>query len=551
MSKLLNFLVLGAIFLVARPGTSASRAEIEESLRPKKFVLSIGVNKFQSDLWHDLRYASKDAQDVYQAFTSESIGFDGGMLVTETPSSPTVSKAEIEQAFERLYQSNRNDEDMIVVYISSHGTVAYKDGGQTLGRYIITSDTDPKNLKETAIDYDELMESFSRLKSRKKVLILAFCHSGVGKSILTPQMKRALASLKSAYFQEPIYERAEGSIVLTASGWKEPALEDSNLQNDVYTHFLLKGLEQDQNGDGAVSITEAHTFASNMTYQYTQGRQRPSAIMELLGADPMVVKGTINNKSRASLYSLMGRFSRLLVSVDGKDMGALEKGIVVPEGKVRLTLRDPESEKVVADRVVSFEAGREYSVANYLIPRLPHTLTVGSHSLAFAQSNIREGYAPSTIHGVRLQYRLDEAIDIYDLSLGLSYLPSISETITAEGRKFKQDRQIGIVSASLGIRHSLRSLTASDKSLRTELKMGAGPSVMFVKRDVEEEAFDTPNSATAVLGGTALVGLDMILPYHLVKLGVDAELSAYQNFTNESDPVIWSASSSIYMGTFW
>ena len=280
MSKLLK-LLSSALILIPSLSMAASRAEIEESLRPKKFVLSIGVNTFESDVWRDLRYAGKDAKDVYDAFTSNKVKFDGGMLVTQGALNKPVTKDDIDRSFARLYQSNRNEEDMVVVYISSHGTVAYKEGGK-IGRYIITSDTDPKRLKETAIDYDKLMERFSGLRSRKKVLILAFCHSGVGKSVLTPEMKRALASLKSAYFQEPIHNRAEGSIVLTASGWKEPALEDSNLKNDVYTHFLLRGLDRDQNGDGAVSITEAHTFASNMTYQYTQGRQRPSAIMELL-----------------------------------------------------------------------------------------------------------------------------------------------------------------------------------------------------------------------------------------------------------------------------
>ena len=60
------------------------------------------------------------------------------------------------------------------------------------------------------------MKQFNRLKSRKKVLILAFCHSGVGKSLLTPAMKRALASLKSPYFEEPIQTYSEGPIILTS-----------------------------------------------------------------------------------------------------------------------------------------------------------------------------------------------------------------------------------------------------------------------------------------------------------------------------------------------
>ena len=472
------------------------------------------------------------------------------MLVTENALKKPVTKSEVWKAINRLDQSVRNEEDMVVVYLSTHGTVAYKEDGK-IGRYIITSDTDPKNLRATAVDYDALMVAFSNIKSRKKVLILAFCHSGVGKSVLTPQMKRALASYKSAYFEEPIYERSEGSIILTASGWKEPALEDSNLKNDVYTHFLLKGLKEDQNRDGAVSITEAHTFASNMTYSYTKGRQRPSAIMELLGADPMIVSGKVNKDARASLYSLMGRFSNLLVSVDGKNLGAIEKGLVVPEGKVRLTIKDPSNKKILADRVVQFDAGREYSIANYLNPRLPNNLLVGSHSMAFAQDSIRQGYAPNTAHGVRLQYRLEEAVSIYDLALNLNYLPQITEDITVDSLNFTQTRTMASGSATLGGRSRVRWLSLNDKSLRTELKYGLGPSLLFVNREVREGAFDIPNTSTVVGGATALTGIDMILPYHLVKLSIDAELNTYKNFTDENESLLWAGSLSLSIGTFW
>ncbi|NRA64709.1 MAG: caspase family protein [Pseudobacteriovorax sp.] len=353
------------------------------SFQPRKLVYSIGLNNFKSKTWRDLRFAGKDAKDLYSAFTSNSVGFDGGLLMTEASQrSSFVTKKQILAGFEKIKRANKFEDDTIIVYISTHGTVAYKKDG-SLGRYIITGDSDPQNLAETAIDYDEFVSSFNRLKSRKKVLILAFCHSGVGKSVLTPQMKRALAQLKSPYFEEPIHERSESSVILTASGWREPALEDQKLQNDVYTYFLLKGFENDTNKDGAVSITEAHSYAAQMTYRFTQGRQRPSAIMELLGADPIIIKGRVKEPSGASLYSLMGRFSRLLVSVDGKNLGSLEKGVAVPDGKVRLTIKDPGSKKVVADRVVNFEAGREYSVSDFLSPRLPHTVVVGAKLLSF------------------------------------------------------------------------------------------------------------------------------------------------------------------------
>lgn len=550
MKNYLNLIIILASIYNYESIFARNADEIAESLRTKKLVLSIGINSFSNSDWRPLRYAEKDAKNVYESFIDSNVGFDGGLLLTQTANKRSVTRHDVFRALEKLNQTAKNEDDMVVVYISSHGTVGYKDDG-SIGRYIITSETDPQNLSSTAIDYDKLIEKFESLKSRKKVLILAFCHSGVGKSVLTPQMKRALANYKSAYFDEPVQERSEGTIILTASGWKEPALEDSRLKNDVYTHFLLKGLGEDQNGDGAVSITEAHTFASNMTYSYTKGRQRPSAIMELLGADPMIVSGKLNADSRASLYSLMGRFSNLLVSVDGKNLGAIEKGLVVPEGKVRLTIKDPKSQDVIADRVVNFEAGREYSISNYLAPSLPHNIFVGAHSLNFFQESVRDGYAPTSLLGPSIQYRRDEAISIYDLSLNLQHIPEVNESIkTDRGEKIQQTRQTITASLNLGLRNRIRSLSFQN-SLRSEFKMAAGPAALLMKRVVSEEAYYEVEQISLVGGLNLLTGVDFILPYHLVKFSLDAEVKAFKNFTNEGGPLTAAGTLSLSVGTFW
>ncbi len=529
----------------------ADKKLIEESLRPKKLVLAIGVNNFNDELWRDLSFSGKDAGDVFSKFTSSQVGFDGGLLInSEALKKPLVEKRDIENALTKIAESNRLKDDTIVVYISTHGTVAYKEDGK-IGRYIITSDTDPKNLRETAIDYDQFLERFNKLRSRKKVLILAFCHSGVGKSVLTPQMKRALANFKSPYFDQPIQQRSEGSIILTASGWREPALEDNQLKNDVYTHFLLDGFNQDKNGDGAVSITEAHTHASSMTYSYTKGRQRPSAIMELLGADPIIIKGKVRKTGRASLYSLLSQYANLLVSVDGKNMGSLEKGLVVPDGKVRLTLMEPETKKIVADRVVKFEAGREYSVANYLVPRLPHSFLVGARSFYFLSDKIRAGYASSDTNMLDLNYRLEEAYDIYDLFIRASYAFKNNETIEVNDTKVGQERSMGILDVQLGSSTSIQKLTTKDRFIRTQGRFAAGISLLYIDRFVSNESFYEQSGKRLVPGLSSTIGIDMIMPYHLIKFGTELTIGAHQNFTDEGNAIILSTSGSIFLGTFW
>ncbi len=533
----------------------AADAAVVEGLRPKKFILSIGVGTFQSPLWHELRFARKDAQDMYDYFKAPAQAFDGGLLLTDKDQ--PVSADSIVKAFDRLNQDNRNEEDTVVVYVSTHGTVAYKDDGK-IGRYIITSETDPQNTKKTALDYDRLMELFQQLKSRKKVLILAFCHSGVGKSILTPEMKRALAQLKAPYFEEPIQERSEGSIVLTASGWREPALEDERLQNDVYTHFLIQGFNRDRNGDGAVSITEAHAFASQATYEYTQGRQRPSAIMELLGSDPVLVSGSIRKKDKgASLFSLMDRFSKLVVSIDGKNYGSIAKGLTVPDGDVRLTLKDPDSQKVLADRVVNFQAGREYSVANYLLPRLPNHLGLGLRNFQFLNSKVNKGYTPKPVQGMDLRYVLEEAFWLYDLVAELSFFPEQNEKIEVNDypdRRFEQKRSMLAGMLGTSRRMTLSSLSSTDRSVRTEARWILGVNSLLLKRVIDDRdgaAFEQRDKLVASGGLSLGSGLDTMWVYHLIRAGVEVRLDLVRNFTDEKTSFLMAPTFAAHIGTFW
>lgn len=555
LARSLNLAFLLWLSLLVSPFVqAATQNPVVEGLRPKKFVLSIGVGQFDNPMWHPLRYARKDAEDIYRYFRQDEQTFDGGELLTD--GEKPISPSDVQKVFERLQQDNRNEDDTVLVYLSTHGTVAYKEDGK-IGRYIILSGTDPQNMKNTAFDYDQLIELFQKLKSRKKVLILAFCHSGVGKSVLTPEMKRALAQLKAPYFEEPIQERSEGSIILTASGWREPALEDERLENDVYTHFLIEGFKQDRNGDGAVSITEAHAYAGQATYAYTQGRQRPSAIMELLGSDPIIVSGQVRKKTAsASLFSLMDRFSKLVVAIDGKEYGAVAKGLTVPDGDVRLTVKDPDTQKVLADRVVNFQSGREYSIANYLLPRLPNSLTVGVRSLQFIDASVQDAYAPESMQGVDLRYTFEEAIWVHDFTVELTLYPERSEWIEVKQddksyRNFRQKRSMVGGLFGLGRRHGLDFLSTKDRSVRTEARWLAGLGGLYVHRTLEEAAFEVRDRSVFAPGLGAGAGVDTTWAYHLLRVGAEARLDLLRNFTDAPGSVLVAPTLAVYAGTFW
>ena len=108
----------------------------------------------------------------------------------------------------------------------------------------MTSDTSYDRVPETAMALSALLDKFNGLTSRRKALILACCHSGMGKSGLPREVEDELATLKSGFFVKPVEFVSEASVIIGVCSWGETAREDEKLENDIYTHFFLKGMAE-------------------------------------------------------------------------------------------------------------------------------------------------------------------------------------------------------------------------------------------------------------------------------------------------------------------
>ena len=237
----------------------------------RRFGLFIGVRDFGRSGFPPLRFADKDARDFAAAVES----LDHTELLT-TPAQTTRSA--ILDALRRLARRAHRPNDTVLVYVSGHGALA-RLPGRPLRRYIVTSDARKQRLAETALPVAKLLRVLSTLRARRKALVFAFCHSGAGKSVMTDELASALWGLKGPFVPPPLEDVSEGTAVLSASAFGETAREDDRLQGDVYTHFLIEGIRQgDLDGDGAVTLTEAHDYARTRTYAATGGAQRPTAI---------------------------------------------------------------------------------------------------------------------------------------------------------------------------------------------------------------------------------------------------------------------------------
>jgi hypothetical protein len=367
--------------------TPLSRIDIGDAYTTKVLGLFIGIQNYQDPFWHDLKYPRKDVADMVAYFTqNEAIKLDFKMVLDQD--SQTTRDYILNQALDAFEIKNASPEDMVIVYISSHGTLAgelfdvIQDGRPSKAYrkvpYILTSDSRENKIADSAIALDKVTDWFEKLRSRRKVLILDMCHSGRGgKSQLSPDQAALLGSAKGITYLP--FEDSQAAIILTACPMGGTSFEDDALQNSVYTHFLLEGMRRgDLNGDGAVTISEAHNYAIDRTRQYTwehkHYKQVPTTYSKILGKDPLIVYGHPSRPATPILFSYTQKNNGLELIVDGLHQGMLPKGIPVPPGKHTVALAY--QGQTVFKETVRMKPGSDYKLPEMTTPKPPRPRTL-------------------------------------------------------------------------------------------------------------------------------------------------------------------------------
>ncbi len=323
----------------------------------KRYALVIGIDAYEDDSFHDLRFAVADALAMAEALRD----FDEVVLLT-TPEQTT--HVQMTRAMADLMIKATGPTDTVLVYVSSHGTLDRWEGG-SLERFIVNSDAVSSSVHTTSYSVGGLIAQMEGIPARRKGIILATCYNGKEKSALSSPLAAELASYKGT---PPLMDRSEAMIVTSAASWGEAALENEELGHDVYTHFLLESLTKgDRDANGAVTLSEAHDYARERTFAFTNGLQRPSARAVILGADPIVLTGKPDPNSMPVLYSYDDVSDGLSLLFDGTVKGTLPGSVPVEPGVHKLEVKRPDG-TVLASETVSIEAGQRYSLAQLVVP---------------------------------------------------------------------------------------------------------------------------------------------------------------------------------------
>jgi uncharacterized caspase-like protein len=231
----------------------------------KKKALIIGINKYDDHGFHDLDYAEKDAEEVYRALTDPQIGvFREADVILFTPKNLKVTKAEVEQKLEEIFLTAGKD-DVVLVYFAGHGKLD-KSGNLCLA----AQDTRIDRIVSSSIRPEIVRSIVEQSPCKHGIFIIDSCYSGA-----------AGQSSRSAEAVTQSLEKisGQGTITISASQAFEEAVERDDIGQGIFTHFLVKGLEEeeiDYDRDGFISVDELYEYVQKHVIDETKGKQVPA-----------------------------------------------------------------------------------------------------------------------------------------------------------------------------------------------------------------------------------------------------------------------------------
>jgi WD40 repeat protein len=257
--------------------TYQSYKDIPPYLRPRLFVLSVGVSEYQ-DSALNLNFAHKDAEALAERLAKEN----GGLYKEVHVKVLTNNKADRINIIDALdFLKKMTQDDLAILFIAGHGKK--DDIGEF---YFLPHDVNHERLRSTGVKWEDFYEITTNLPG-KVILLADACHSG---DIFGQRNRRAVPDM---YKLAREFSNADsGIIVLTSSQGQQFSEESPEWGHGAFTKAILEGLagKADLLKDGVIKQSELETFVKDYVSNLTDGRQHPITIRpEALGDFPLAI----------------------------------------------------------------------------------------------------------------------------------------------------------------------------------------------------------------------------------------------------------------------
>ncbi len=231
------------------------------------YALLVGISKYAKPEL-SLQFANADAS-VFSQLLESPLG--GGvpsanvMLLTDEK----ATTAAVRNGFQDFLKRRAGKNDTVIILIAGHGTVEVPG---SKGAFILTYDSDPQDLKSTALGMDELQSLFEEQLSKvgRVLLFVDVCKAGTIGTIHNTTVASNVQQLGDI----------QGDLFgLLASRPREVSLEGPEFGggHGVFSYFVIKGLEgaADENKDGVVDADELIKYVSEQVPMATANKQHP------------------------------------------------------------------------------------------------------------------------------------------------------------------------------------------------------------------------------------------------------------------------------------
>jgi len=227
------------------------------------YILAVGVSAYRDETLK-LRYSADDAAGVVAAFKRQ----EGGLYREVVPRLLTDGEATrnaILKGLEWLEETATKD-DVAMVFLAGHG-VNDKFGEY----YFLAQDSDPNNLKMTALPNSELAKTLSRVAG-KALFFFDTCHSGSVSVSGTglPDINGVANALSSD---------ENGLVVFAASTGREFAVERDEWSHGAFSEALIEALTGKADPgfyrNGRITVNFLDSWLEEQVARLTKDEQHP------------------------------------------------------------------------------------------------------------------------------------------------------------------------------------------------------------------------------------------------------------------------------------
>ena len=199
-----------------------------------KWAIVVGVSKFARPALN-LRNADKDARDFYDYLVKEANFAPDHvkLLVDEKATRANI----LSELGDKWLPRVANPDDLVLIYISSHGSASDMDIGGV--NYLLAHDSQVDSLYASGLPMQDLTRIIKgRVHSDRVVLVLDACHSGAAEAAGSKGLYR-----KGNLDAEAVAQ-GTGQLVISSSQPSQVSWESKNYQNSVFTRCLIESLRK-------------------------------------------------------------------------------------------------------------------------------------------------------------------------------------------------------------------------------------------------------------------------------------------------------------------